>query len=105
MAAQDAAKDGQVIETLNDVFDIWAFESAIVPETGATMYTGIAAFADNAKDGDGVADPREFMIYVPTSAQVEGHKAPLYSYTQATARPTASSSTARSGGRSLRRKV
>ncbi|WP_349167940.1 DUF4214 domain-containing protein, partial [Hominifimenecus microfluidus] len=77
MAAQDAAKDGQVIETLNDVFDIWAFESAIVPETGATMYTGIAAFADNAKDGDGVADPREFMIYVPTSAQVEGHKAPI----------------------------
>ena len=77
VAVQENAEDVYGSATTESIYDFLTYYSGYDNNSvcllyTSTMYTGIAAFADNAKDGDGVADPREFMIYVPTSAQVEG---------------------------------
>lgn len=68
VAAQQDAKDGKVNETLSDGTQIWGCEDVEIADHG-TVQVGVVAFSDNS--GDGKADPREYMLYIPEGFQGE----------------------------------
>ncbi|MBP5292155.1 MAG: DUF4214 domain-containing protein, partial [Lachnospiraceae bacterium] len=72
VAAQRQAKDGVVKETLSDGTQIWGQADKAIEGHG-TVRVGVIAFSDN--NGDGKADPREYLAYVPEG--FEDQKLPL----------------------------
>ena len=72
MAAQKQAKAGQVQKTLSDGTQILAQEDVAIDGHG-TVQVGVIAFSDNS--GDGLWDPREYIIYVPEG--FEGKELPV----------------------------
>ena len=70
--AQQAAKAGQVQRTLSDGTQILAQADTQVSGHG-TVQVGVIAFSDNS--GDGLWDPREYIIYVPEG--YEGEELPI----------------------------
>ena len=72
VAAQQAAKAGQVQKTLSDGTQILAQEDVAIDGHG-TVQVGVIAFSDNS--GDGLWDPREYIIYVPEG--FEGKELPV----------------------------
>ena len=72
VAAQKQAKAGQVQKTLSDGTQILAQEDVAIDGHG-TVQVGVIAFSDNS--GDGLWDPREYIIYVPEG--VEGKELPV----------------------------
>ena len=72
VAAQQAAKAGQVQKTLSDGTQILAQEDVAIDGHG-TVQVGVIAFSDNS--GDGLWDPREYIAYVPDG--FEGKELPV----------------------------
>ena len=72
VAAQKQAKAGQVQKTLSDGTQILAQEDVAIDGHG-TVQVGVIAFSDNS--GDGLWDPREYIIYVPEG--FEGKELPV----------------------------
>ena len=72
VAAQQEAKDGRVKSVLSDGTEIWGQGSVTIPNHG-TVQVGVIAFADD--NGDGKADPREYLVYIPQG--FEGEKLPI----------------------------
>ena len=72
VAAQQAAKVGQVQKTLSDGTQILAQEDVAIDGHG-TVQVGVIAFSDNS--GDGLWDPREYIAYVPDG--FEGKELPV----------------------------
>ena len=72
VGAQKQAKAGQVQKTLSDGTQILAQEDVAIDGHG-TVQVGVIAFSDNS--GDGLWDPREYIIYVPEG--FEGKELPV----------------------------
>ena len=70
--AQQIAKEGKVQQTLSDGTQILAQADVAVDGHG-TVQVGVIAFSDNS--GDGLWDPREYIMYVPDG--FEGQELPI----------------------------
>ena len=70
--AQQIAKEGKVQQTLSDGTQILAQADVAVDGHG-TVQVGVIAFSDNS--GDGLWDPREYIMYVPEG--FEGQELPI----------------------------
>ena len=76
VAAQKAAENSRNAKTLSDGTTKLlgsSFASYDGADGGARLGVGVVAFADNNNDGQN--DPREYILYIPESAQ--GKKAPV----------------------------
>ncbi len=72
VAAQQQAKAGEVLETLADGTEVWGVSDVVIDGHG-TVQVGVIAFSDN--NGDGKADPREYLLFLPEGH--EGEKLPI----------------------------